>query len=183
MPNIVETNKISDLKDVSDAAASPVSLNDKTTLKLAQGIMCGRLSLAFTFDWARQIVDSYELVPLPRAPGWVLGAVNINGAIVPVVDLDNYFFQTVQPAQAERSQRLLVGGTNSEDTEAAFAVVFSQTPVQLEYSTTRIGNHEALPPRLLDVCRGLAQDDQGKKYLEIDPEQLVDAMSIELAVI
>ena len=78
---------------------------------------------------------------------------------------------------------MLLGGTNAEDTEAALAVVFSQTPVQLEYSTTDIGNREALPPRLLDVCRGLAQDDQGKKYLEIDPEQLVDAMLIELAVI
>ena len=71
-------------------------------LQLAQGIVCGGLRLAFAFDWARQIVDSYELVSMPRAPGWVLGAVNINGAIIPVIDLANYFFESAEPAQALR---------------------------------------------------------------------------------
>lgn len=180
---MVNANQISDLKVLTTPTIRLSSLANEPFLKLAQGIVCGKLSLAFTFDWARQIVDSYDLVPLPRAPGWVLGAVNINGAIIPVVDLENYFFDDVQPAQAERGQRLLVGGINAEDSEAALAVVFSQIPVQLEYVTAGIDNPEALPARLLDVCRGLATDDRGKKYLEIDPEQLVEAMSIELAVI
>lgn len=164
----------------------PGNLEDpapKAVLQLAQGIVCGKLKLAFTFDWARQIVETYELVPLPRAPGWVLGAVNINGAIVPVVDLDNYFFERAQPAQNARGQRLLVGGIEAEDSEAAMAVVFSQTPVQLEYMTTQLQNHDGLPSRLLDICRGLARDDRGEEYLEIDPRRLVDAMSVELAVI
>ena len=161
----------------------PADVAGGQAMKLAQGIVCGKLNLAFTFDWARQIVDDYELVPLPRAPGWVLGAVNINGAIVPVVDLDNYFFDSVQPAQAERGQRLLVGGIYAEDSEAALAVVFNQTPVQLEYQSTENSNREALPPRLLDVCQGIARDDRGKEYVEIDPERLIDAMSVELAVI
>ena len=152
-------------------------------MQLAQGLMCGKLKLAFRFDWARQIVDNYELVPLPRAPGWVLGAVNINGAIIPVVDLDNYFFESAQPAQIERGQRLLVGGIDAEDSEAALAVVFSQTPVQLEYLTRQLEERDGLPPRLHDVCRGLAHDDRGEEYFEIDPARLIDAMSIELAVI
>ena len=183
MPNMVNSDQVSDLKELTKPVTHSSSLANEPSLKLAQGIVCGKLSLAFTFDWARLIVDSYELVPLPRAPGWVLGAVNINGAIIPVVDLENYFFDYAQPAQAERGQRLLVGGVNAEDSEAAYAVVFSQTPVQLEYATAGIDIREALPARLLDVCRGLATDDRGKKYLEIDPEQLVEAMSIELAVI
>ena len=180
---MLNLNQMSDSKELTKPSTHSSSLANEPFSKLAQGIVCGKLSLAFTFDWARQIVDSYELVPLPRAPGWVLGAVNINGTIIPVVDLENYFFDDAQPAQAERGQRLLVGGIYAEDSEAALAVVFNKTPVQLEYATAGIENGEALPARLLDVCRGLATDDQGKKYLEIDPEQLVEAMSIELAVI
>jgi chemotaxis signal transduction protein len=151
--------------------------------QLAQGIVCGDLRLAFGFDWARQIVDNYELVSMPRAPGWILGAVNINGAIVPVIDLANYFYETAQPAQTERGQRLLVGGIVAEDSESAFAVVFNQTPVQLEYSTQPIDQQQHLPGRLLEVCRGVAKDPSGTQYFEIDPERLIDALSIELSVI
>ena len=152
-------------------------------LQFAQGIVCGDLNLAFTFDWARQIVDTYELVSLPRAPGWVLGAVNINGTIVPVVDLANYFYGHSQPAQPERGQRLLVGGIQAEDSDAALAVVFSQTPVQLEFLTQPNNSADGIAPRLLEVCRGTASDDRGKIYFEIDPARLMDALSIELAVI
>lgn len=152
--------------------------------QLAQGVVCGELRLAFTFGWARQIVDDFDLVALPRAPGWVLGAVNINGAIVPVVDLTNYFTQSVQPAQPQRGQRLLVGGIQAEDAEAALAVVFSQTPVQLEYTPQPLdAGRDVLLPRLLDVCSGTAGDDQGNPYFEIDTERLMDALSVELSLI
>ncbi len=161
----------------------PVQIAGRTTPQLAQGIVCGKWNLAFNFDWARQIVENFELVSLPRAPGWVLGAVNINGAIVPVVDLSNYFSESVEPAQAERDQRLLVGGIQAEDAEAALAVVFGHTPVQLDYSTKPINDVETLPPRLREVCIGLAHDGSGKEYLEINAGRLLDALSIELSVI
>ena len=172
-----------DMGEHSTESAGSTHLAGDAVLKLAQGITCGKLNLAFTFDWARQIVDSYELVSLPRAPSWVLGAVNINGVIVPVVDLSNYFSESNQPAQNERGQRLLVGGIRAEDSEAALAVVFSQTPVQLEFMTQPIGQKDTLSRRLLEVCRGIAQDDRGKQYREIDPVRLMGALSIELSVI
>ena len=151
--------------------------------QLAQGVQCGVLSLAFNFDWARQIVDQFELVPVPRAPSWVLGAVNVNGLIVPVVDLANYFSASGLPAQLARGQRLLVGGVQAEDTEAALALVFSLTPVQLEYTPQPLPELQSLPARLQEVCRGAASDDQGRLYIEIDPERLMDALSAELSVI
>lgn len=157
---------------------------DGAPLQLAQGILCGELRLAFTFAWARQIIEDYDLVALPRAPGWVLGAVNINGSIVPVVDLSSYLTQSVQPAQPQRGQRLLVGGIQAEDAEAALAVVFSQTPVQLEYTPQRLNSaSNLLMPRLLDVCSGTASDDLGNPYFEIDTERLMDALSVELSLI
>ena len=151
--------------------------------KLAQGIHCGDFSLAFGFDWARQIVDQFELVPMPRAPAWVLGAVNVNGLVVPVVDLSNYFSETTVPAQLERGQRLLVGGIQDEDAESALAVVFSQTPAQLDYQTRPWANVAALPARLQEVCNGAASDDQGNTYIEVNPDKLMDALAAELSVI
>ncbi len=165
------------------ALEAPVPSTQNSVKQLAQGVACGSWSLAFTFAWARQIVEGFEVVALPRAPGWVLGAVNINGAIVPIVDLGNYFSESVEPAQAERGQRLLVGGIQAEDAEAALAVVFSQSPVQLEYLTEPIKHRELLPSRLMDVCLGIAKDDSGKEYLEIDVERLMGALSIELSII
>ena len=151
--------------------------------QLAQGVQCGTFSLAFNFDWARQIVDEFELVPVPRAPGWVLGAVNVNGLIVPVVDLANYFSGVSTPAQLERGQRLLLGGVQSEDAEGALALAFSLTPVQLEYTSQPLAELQALPERLKEVCQGGAGDDQGRLFIEIDPKRLMDALSAELSVI
>ena len=151
--------------------------------KLAQGIHCGDFCLAFGFDWARQIVDLFELVPIPRAPAWVLGAVNVNGVIVPVVDLANYFSETAVPAQLLRGQRLLVGGIRDEDADSALAVVFPQAPAQLDYETYPWLDLAALPPRLQEVCSGAANDDQGQTYVEVDPRKLLDALSAELSVI
>jgi chemotaxis signal transduction protein len=151
--------------------------------QLAQGVLCGDLPLAFNFDWARQIVDQFDLVPVPRAPSWVLGAVNVNGLIVPVVDLANYFSNASTPAQLQRGQRLLVGGVQAEDAESALALVFSQTPVQLEYTPQPLADLQNLPARLQEVCRGHASDDQGRLFIEIDPDRLMDALSAELSVI
>ena len=146
--------------------------------------MCGELRLAFTYAWARQIVDEFDLVALPRAPGWVLGAVNINGSIVPVIDLSSYFTQSALPAQRQRGQRLLVGGIQAEDAEAALAVVFTQTPVQLEYMPERLNlASDVLMPRFLEVCSGTAFDSAGNRYFEIDTERLMDALSVELSLI
>ena len=180
MESQVSTEGTKPVSEQSGGAEFQVS----SALQLAQGVVCGDLRLAFTFRWARLIVEDFDLVALPRAPGWVLGAVNVNGSIVPVVDLISYFTQSVQPAQLQRGQRLLVGGIQAEDAEAALAIVFLQTPVQLEYKPQPLsGSSDVLMPRLLEVCSGLASDDQGNQYFEIDTERLMDVLSIELSLI
>ena len=151
--------------------------------KLAQGIRCGEFSVAFGFGWARQIVDQFELVPIPRAPSWILGAANVNGLIVPVIDLASYLTESAVPAQLVRGQRLLVGGMQDEDAENALAVVFSQIPVQLDYETSLWPDLQALPRRLQEVCSGAASDGERRLYAEIDPGKLMDALSAELSVI
>lgn len=169
-----------DLQQDSFDAAQPAGHASKL---LAQGVQCGKFSLAFNFDWARQIVDEFDLVPIPRAPSWVLGAVNVNGLIVPVVDIANYFSADNTPSQLQRGQRLLLGGVQAEDAESALAIVFSQTPAQLAYEAQTLTDAAALPVRLQDVCKGFAVTEQGKIYIEIDPQRLMDALSAELSII
>jgi chemotaxis signal transduction protein len=169
-----------DLQLDNAEAAQPAGHANKL---LAQGVQCGSYALAFNFDWARQIVDEFDLVPIPRAPFWVLGAVNVNGLIVPVVDISNYFSQDTTPSQLQRGQRLLLGGVQAEDAESALAIVFSQTPAQLEYDAQPIGNPAELAPRLQEVCKGMVVTEQGKVFIEIDPQRLMDALAAELSVI
>lgn len=169
--------------DISQRVAPHAAPPPVANGKLAQGIQCGDFSLAFGFDWARQIVDQFELVPVPRAPSWVLGAVNVNGVIMPVVDLSTYFAASTVPAQLVRGQRLLVGGVQDEDAENALAVVFSLIPAQLDYESQPWPNLQTLPPRLREVCSGAASIDQHQFYAEIDPVKLMDALSAELSVI
>ena len=175
-----QAGRASQLAQAEVSSALPGSVPAR---RLAQGIHCGNFSVAFGFDWARQIVDQFELVPIPRAPSWVLGAVNVNGLIVPVVDLSTYFAESQVPAQLLRGQRLLVGGVQEEDAENALAVVFSLTPTQLDYQTQPWPNLQALPPRLQEVCSGAASVDERQFYVEIDPIKLMDALSAELSVI
>lgn len=171
-----------DAAQPADSAKLPQAVASASRL-LAQGVQCGNYLLAFNFDWARQIVDDYELVPVPRAPAWVLGAVNINGLIVPVIDIENYFSESTTPAQLQRGQRLLLGGVQAEDAEGALAIVFSQTPAQLEYDAQPLTDVAALPVRLQDVCKGTASGEQGKLYIEVDPQRLMDALAAELSII
>ena len=150
---------------------------------MAQGVQCGEFLLAFPFQWARQIIEQFELVPVPRAPSWMLGAVNVNGLIVPVVDMTKYFSQSAVPAQLQRGQRLLLGGLQAEDADNALAVVFAHSPTQLEYYPQPIAGLDTLPARLQEVCLAAAMDDQSRTYIEIDSTKLMSALSAELSII
>ena len=150
--------------------------------QFAQGVHCGEFALAFNFEWARQILDEFELVPIPRAPSWVLGAVSASGLILPVVDIANYFSGLEEPAQLLRGQRLLVGGIHAEDAEGALAIAFSLSPVQLDYFRQSVDT-STLPTRLQDVCISAVSDHAGKIFLEIDTVQLMVALSAELSAI
>jgi chemotaxis signal transduction protein len=154
-------------------------------LKLAQGILCGPWALAFPFEWARQIVDSFELSPIPKAPLWLLGATNVDGNILPVVDLHAYLHQTA-PASMHHP-RVLIGGLpqasdGADSTGDAIAIVFAGLPQQLSYEPRPITYASALPQRLRAICRAVASAPSGSEYLEIDTDRLVAALSDELAL-
>jgi chemotaxis signal transduction protein len=152
-------------------------------VKLAQGILCGAWALAFPFDWARQIVDDFDLSPIPKAPVWLIGATNVDGNILPVVDLKIYLGLSSGAGAAK--QRLLIGGmvqqANTDTTGDAIAIAFDGLPQQLRYDSRALTYAGALPPRLRELCIGVGNNAAGHEFLEIDNQRLMAMLSDELA--
>jgi chemotaxis signal transduction protein len=153
-------------------------------LKLAQGILCGSWALAFPFDWARQIVDTFELSPIPKAPPWLLGGANVDGNILPVVDLSIYL--GISTSSGLRQQRLLIGGlsivqSSADATGDAIAIAFEGLPQQLGYEPRELTYAGALPARLRELCVAVGSNAAGHEFLEIDAQRLLVALSDELA--
>ena len=92
----------------------------------AQGIDCGGLAVALPYRWARQVVERFELSQVPRSPAWLAGAANVDGQVLPVIDLAAWAWPD-RPPRAEGRERLLVGG----DGDQALALRFHGLPVLL----------------------------------------------------
>lgn len=151
--------------------------------RLAQGIVCGQWALAFSFDWARQIEDHFELSAIPKAPNWLSGAANIAGSIVPVIDLARYFGHGIADTAHPSRQRLLVGGLAGADAEEAIAFAFTGLPTQLKYLPEKLSYPGALPLKLREVCDGVARDAGGRDFLEINIARLKATLADELSLL
>lgn len=147
---------------------------------MAQAVTCAGWPLALSFEWANAIVDEFELVTIPRSPPWLMGAVNIEGGIVPVVDLAVYFDPARSPATLDRHHRLLLGGRTDGSNERALAIVFSGLPMQIQYTRESIDAAVVLPERLRDVCRGMARSNAGKLYCDINTDRFAEFLSLSL---
>lgn len=152
-------------------------------VKQAQGIVCGSWALAFSFDWARQIVEEFEISAIPKAPPWLLGAANIEGSIIPVVDLAVYFSPVTANLQVALHPRLLLGGLTTAGSDDAVAFIFNGLPQQLGYEAQELTYPGALPPKLREACDALASDKSGSNYLEINIDKLMAALADELSLL
>lgn len=153
-----------------------------------QAITCGGWSLALNLNWTNTIIDTFELVNIPRAPNWLIGAVNVDGNIIPVVDLSVYFVPNAPPMQIDRHHRLLVGGkrdasiesTVGSDNDSVFAILFAGLPMQIEYTRETMDETIVIPERLRELCIGTARDNTGKTYFEMNTDRFIEYLSLSL---
>ena len=155
-----------------------------------QAITCGGWSLAISMQWANAIVDTFELVKIPRAPNWLIGAVNIDGRIIPVVDLSVYFVPNAAPMVIDRHHRLLVGGKHKENAEGSsgsediFAILFSGLPMQIEYTRQAVDPSLVIPERLRTLAIGIVKNKinlaSSRTYFEIDTDRFMAFLSDSL---
>lgn len=152
----------------------------------AQLIQCRGIPLAFSYDWVTQIVDQFDLVPVPKAPDWFVGAANVDGMIVPVVDLGRYFAPQSTSEAIGRQHRLLMGGRIGDSNEQALAILFSGLPFEIAYeraplsAAAKMTQLPVLPEALADLCQGLAVQADGKIAYEIRANELVEVLSLAI---
>lgn len=113
-----------------------------------------------------------------------MGGVNVDGNILPVVDLARYL-GTAPVQGTAHQQRLLIGGlaggTAMEDTGDAIALAFEGLPQQLSYEPRELTYAAALPSQLRELCSKVAVNAAGQEFLEIDAQRLVAVLSDELS--
>lgn len=107
-------------------------------LRRAQAIDCGGVAVAVPFDWARNVVEVFDLRPAPNAPAWLAGAANVDGRILPVLDLAAWLDPALAQA-IDRHTRLLVGG----DADEGYALLFRGLPMLARWAP----GEEAANPR------------------------------------
>ena len=156
-----------------DSAALPPVPAD--TGPLAQAVQCGPWALAFAFSWARSIVEDFELSEVPHAPPWLLGAANVDGKVVPVIDLALYLDPAARP-EPGAPRMLLVGGEG----EDAAGIVFSGLPAMVRPQPEV--PVPATPPALAEFVTGAATDGGSRRWALVDAPALLEALSAELAL-
>ena len=143
----------------------------------AQGIHCAGLALALPYSWARSVVDDFAISAVPNAPAWLVGAANVEGRIVAVVDL-HAWAEPAAPQQPPARQRLLLGGDGSD----AFALRFEGLPALLHNVPPGQAALGSLPAALQPFVRGAAQaHDNAPLWPVLDIQGLADTWAAELA--
>jgi chemotaxis signal transduction protein len=168
-------------QELPAALPSNIPSIETALLTPAQGIQCGSLNLAFSFAWARSIVEDFSLTPIPNAPAWLVGAANIEGEIVPVFDLVSWVGVGASDALRTRPgagrARLLVGGHGDE--RAAIAFSGSARMVRYAAGSQKKPAGPALPPRLHAVV--LAGSETTPQHWVLDAPKLLDQLADDLA--
>ncbi len=106
-----------------DSVALP-AIEAGTRAERAQAVRCGSRWIAFPYGWARSAVEHVPLSRVPGAPTWLAGAANVEGRIVPVIDLLAWSLPGQALDAEAKGVRLLVGG----DGEDTVAVLFEGLP-------------------------------------------------------
>ena len=162
----------------ADAAPPTQQPHDEPLLR-AQAIACGDVTIAVPFTWARAVVEDFDVSPAPNAPVWLVGAVNVDGRILPVLDLAAWLDEhAAQPVT--RSSKLLVGGEG----EDRYALLFQGLPMMVRYAPSGAATGSttgALAPFVTGAATPVA-DQAGRHWPVIDARTLGEHWAGELAV-
>lgn len=159
---------------VDDAAAVvAASMPSAQHAERAQAVRCGERWFAFPYGWARAAVEQVQLSAVPGAPAWLAGAANVDGRIVPVIDLLAWTTPGRFSDARAKDARLLVGGEG----EDSVAVLFQGMPrlVRVTHGAQASGQ-DCLTP----YVTGHAVDDL--HTVTLDAPRLIEALIEELAL-
>ncbi|MGB5301309.1 MAG: chemotaxis protein CheW [Thiogranum sp.] len=126
---------------------------------LRYGFRIGGLALLVPEGIATELLDAPAVFPLPRAPRWLAGMLNIRGNVVPLFNIVELLGSK---SRSSAKERILVLGQASQ----AVAVYVDDLPKPLT-TTGSVGDAGELPTILRPFVEA-AFSDQGTHWFEFD---------------
>ncbi|MGL5003309.1 MAG: chemotaxis protein CheW [Casimicrobium sp.] len=160
---------------------------DRELLQHYQAVRCGSLAVAFPYGWATAIVDRFELTPIPKAPAWLIGATNIDGRILPVVDLSRYGVRgqraqrATDLASTNQHHRLLIGGLTADSGERRMGIYFDGLPQQISQPKQVLESVSSVSNAAM--TQGTIVSAQGERFAIVNIDRLFEQLAAELGTL
>jgi chemotaxis signal transduction protein len=157
--------------------------------ELFQAVYCGALAVAFPYSWATAIVESFNITAVPKAPAWLPGATNIDGRIVPVIDLSRYGAKGMRADRNMASNigstgtRLLVGGVRAENDDYRMAILFTGMPQQIGRPVNELSVRAVANEASAAITDGVAYSAQGERFAVVNVNRLFEQLGAELSAL
>lgn len=145
---------------------SKQALENHTHEQLRYGFSIGELHFVYDASIACELVKAVAIYPVPNTPTWMLGLINLRGALVPVFNLENYF-DFKQPVTGHNLLLILGKG------EKAIAFQLTDYPILLK-NLTKFSVLPKLIPKLEGYVINAYQADE--IWLELDKENFFTAL-------
>ena len=169
---------------VSNVVTAPPVQRD-----LHQLVSVGDMRLVLQFSDAREYADGVgALLPVPRAPNWLLGMYSADGVATPLVDIEAWALQ-LQGISAAAGGAFAPRALRLADAADSWAIRVSQAPSVLDVATVRqeqVTNH--LPLRvsatygaLMPYATAAVHLDDARIALRIDWTRLALHLKQELS--
>jgi purine-binding chemotaxis protein CheW len=133
----------------------------------------GERVVAFPIARILELIRMVAISPLPDAPEWIPGVINLRGTLVPVVDLGRRFGIPAEPYGLETPIAIFESGSRAVGVIADAAVEVTAAPEESlvapdeligeEHPIVAVMQHEGAPVPVLDVDRVCA----GTELLEL----------------
>lgn len=147
---------------------SSVDRNIRSLEPLRFGVRVGDIGLLVPAGMHSELVEDTRIYPLPTAPGWFLGLINLRGTLVPVFDLKVLFRMDIT---AEQNASLLV--LNSDELAVGFLI--DALPETL-HTTQRLAQVPMLPTVLQEHAQVVYVQD-GRVWVELEYDAFFHAVS------
>ena len=131
---------------------------------------CGGVAFALSTHLAKEVIEGRTPTPVPLAPSELLGALNVRGEIIPVVNLESLLGLQEQPAK--RIESLLVVALGP----LRLAIPVDRVTTVERLSPWEVRNHSANPAVAAEFVSGHASRSNEILHV-VDGEKLIHAIA------
>lgn len=139
---------------------------------LRYGFQIGSVNFIYDINTPSELLKSVPIHAIPNTPKWMLGIINVRGALVPVFDLEKYF--DFEPLEDKHKLLLILGKG-----EKAVAFQLKEYP-ELIRSLTKLDSIPKLIPKIDGYILGAYKEK--KLWLELDKEKFFSTLGEKVCI-